>query len=84
MFKLATFLILSTAALALDLADGIQSGDFWKQKAQTSLQGVRCSRPDAEHLRTSGLQFGELTTGEVIRFSIGQNFLCYKENYNLF
>ncbi len=66
MFKLATFLILSSAALALDLADGIQSGDFWKQKAQTSLQGVRCSLPDAEHIRTSGLQFGELTTGEVI------------------
>lgn len=66
MFKLATFLILSTAALALDLADSIQSGDFWKQKAETSLQGVHCSLPDAEHIRTSGLQFGELSTGEVI------------------
>lgn len=66
MFKYAAFFILSTAALALDLADSIKTGDFWKQEPRKSLQGVHCSKPDDEHLRTSGINFGDITAGEVI------------------
>lgn len=66
MFRLFILFISCSAALALDLAESVKSGDFWKQEAKESLQGVPCSQPDDEHLRTSGLSFGELNTGEVI------------------
>ncbi len=66
MFRLFMFFLCCSAAFALDLTESILSGDFWKQTAKQSLAGIPCSQPDEEHLRTGGLGFGELTTGEVI------------------
>lgn len=66
MFRLSAFLMFCSAAFALDLSESIKSGDFWKQDPQQSLQGTHCTKPDAEHIRTSGISFGELTSGEVI------------------
>ena len=66
MFRLFLFFLCCSAACALDLAESIKTGDFWKQDTKESLQGVHCSQPDDEHLRTSGLSFGDLNTGEVI------------------
>ena len=66
MLKIASFLLLATSALALDLAESIKSGDFWKKNAQESLQESPLQRPDETHLRTSGISFGSLRTGEVI------------------
>ena len=66
MLKLASFLILATSTLALDLSETIVSGDFWKKNAETSLQEAYVQRPDASHLRTTGISFGSLETGEVI------------------
>ena len=66
MLKIASFLLLATSALALDLAEGIKSGDFWKKNAQESLQESPLQQPDETHLRTSGIRFGSLSTGEVI------------------
>ena len=66
MFRLFMFFLCCSAAFALDLTESILSGNFWKQTAKQSLAGIPCSQPDEEHLRTSGLGFGELTTGEVI------------------
>ena len=61
-------LIFSLAALGADLADSIKSGEFWKQDPAESLQGVPCSKPDAEHLliRAGSISFGSVSTGEVI------------------
>ena len=66
MLKIASFLLLATSALALDLAESIKSGDFWKKNAQESLQESPLQQPDETHLRTSGIRFGSLSTGEVI------------------
>lgn len=66
MFRLFTLILCCSTAFALDLAGSIKSGDFWKQTAKQNLAGIPCSQPDDEHLRTSGLSFGELNTGEVI------------------
>ncbi|MBE6415337.1 MAG: hypothetical protein E7032_02260 [Akkermansiaceae bacterium] len=66
MLRLLALFLSCSAAFALDLAGSIKTGEFWKQEARESLQGVPCSQPDDEHLRTSGLSFGELNTGEVI------------------
>ena len=66
MFRLFMFFLCCSAAFALDFTESILSGNFWKQTAKQSLAGIPCSQPDDEHLRTSGLGFGELTTGEVI------------------
>lgn len=66
MFRLFMFFLCCSAAFALDFTESILSGNFWKQTAKQSLAGIPCSQPDEEHLRTSGLSFGELTTGEVI------------------
>lgn len=66
MLKLASFLLLASTALALDLSDGIKSGEFWKKNAQESLQGSPLQRPDETHLRTTGISFGNLRAGEVI------------------
>ncbi len=66
MLKFASFLLLATTALALDLSESIVSGEFWKKDAQESLQGTPLQRPDETHLRTTGLSFGNLRTGEVI------------------
>ena len=66
MMKFASFLLLATTALALDLSEDIKSGDFWKKNAQESLQDSPYELPDASHLRTTGITFGDLRTGEVI------------------
>ena len=66
MFRLFAFFLCCSTAFALDFAESIKTGDFWKQNIKESLQETPCSQPDDEHLRTSGLSLGELTTGEVI------------------
>ncbi len=66
MFRLFALFLCCSTAFALDLAESIKSGAFWKQDTKESLQDVHCSQPDNEHLRTSGISFGELSTGEVI------------------
>lgn len=66
MFRLFAFLLICTSAFALDLTESIKTGDFWQKDVSDSVQGVRCSKPDDEHIRTSGICFGELTAGEVI------------------
>ena len=66
MLKFTTFLLLASSALALDLSEDIKSGDFWKKNAQESLQNSHYELPDDSHLRTTGISFGEMRTGEVI------------------
>ena len=66
MFRLFAFFLCCSTAIARDHAESIKTGDFWKQATKASLQGVHCSQQDDEHLRTSGLSFGDLNTGEVI------------------
>lgn len=66
MFRLFALILCCSTVFALDLSESIKSGDFWKQTAKQSLAGIPCSQPDEEHLRTGGLSFGELNTGEVI------------------
>ncbi len=66
MFRLFALFLCCSTAFALDLAESIKSGAFWKQDTKESLQDVHCTQPDNEHLRTSGISFGELSTGEVI------------------
>lgn len=66
MLRLLAFLFISSFALALDLSEPVKSGDFWKQSPKESLKGVRHQRPDAEHLRTTNISFGQITSGEVI------------------
>ena len=66
MLKLASFLILATSTLALDLSESIVSGDFWKRNAEESLYEGYVQRPDDTHLRTDGISLGGINTGEVI------------------
>ena len=60
------FLLLGFSAMAQDISADITSGNFWKNPVESSLQGAMVSRPDPEHLRTSSLSLGSLTTGEAI------------------
>ena len=68
MFRAIVLFLMCTAALAADISTAIQSGKFWQQSVTESLAGVRCSRPDAEHLRAAagGISIADLSIGEVI------------------
>ena len=61
-------LLFCASAFGLDLAEGIKSGDFWKKSTKTSLQEVRYSQPDDEHLRAraGSISLGSINAGEVI------------------
>ncbi|MBR5888534.1 MAG: C39 family peptidase [Akkermansia sp.] len=63
---LTCLLVMCSSAFGLDISESCKSGDFWNQPATASLQGASYSQPDAEHVRTSSLALGGLTTGEVI------------------
>ncbi len=65
-FALQLLFLIGLCSFAQDLSADIKSGIFWKKTAAEALQGIHVSSPDPEHLRTSGLNIGTLTTGEAI------------------
>lgn len=61
------FLLFFTSLVsALDLSESILSGEFWKQDPQKTFEGQRYTRPDARHLRLTGVTFGEISADEVV------------------
>lgn len=61
------FLLFFTSLVsALDLSESILNGEFWKQDPQKTFEGQRYTRPDARHLRLTGVTFGEISADEVV------------------